>query len=167
MYRGSLSCLYVASSYLECRWCFCWNFWITSHGFCLYRIVWTSWWVCQEEEGHEGSHQEQQCAGHDCQEAIQCIPDCPGKLQKARATQCGIPPLVRVVPLGLGEAQQGQGAHSEHHLSCDNDNGSLRYIKDEWKKKDLQCKRHSLQNFPKSWWMIFQIIHLFTMASQR
>ena len=82
-------------------------------------------------KNHEDSDQKQQCAGHDCQEAIQCIPDCPGKLQKARATQCGIPPLVRVVPLGLGEAQQGQGAHSEHHLSCDNDNGSLRYIKDE------------------------------------
>ena len=31
-YRGSLSCLYVARSYLECRWCFCWSFWITSHG---------------------------------------------------------------------------------------------------------------------------------------
>ena len=148
-------------------WCFCWNFWITSYGFCLYRIVWTSGWVCQHEEGHEDSHQEQQCDGHDCQGAIQCIPDCPGKLQKARATQCGIPLLVRVVPLGLGEAQQGQGAYSEHHLSCDNDNGSLRYIKDEKKKRiysvrGIHCK--TSQNHDE--WF-FRASTFFTMASQR
>ena len=49
------------------------------------------------------------------------------------ANICGSPPLVRGVPNGEGGVQQGLGAHAEHHLSDDKDNGSLRHLRDEYK----------------------------------
>ena len=52
--------------------------------------------------------------------------------------------LVRIVPQGQGEAQHGRGARSGHHLSGDNDIGSLRHIKDEYKLiynvRGIHCK---------------------------
>ena len=57
---------------------------------------------------------------------------------------CGTPPLVRDVPNGEGGAQQGRGAHTEHHLSVDKDNGSLRQLRDEYKQifsaRCIYCK---------------------------
>ena len=49
------------------------------------------------------------------------------------ATVCVTPPLVCDVPYGEGGAQQGRGAHAEHHLSDGKDNGSLRHLRDEYK----------------------------------
>ena len=57
---------------------------------------------------------------------------------------CGTPPLVRDVPNGEGGAQQGRGAHAEHHLSDDKDNDSLRHLRDEYKQifsaRCIYCK---------------------------
>ena len=54
------------------------------------------------------------------------------------------PPLVRGVPYEVGGAQRGHGAHAEHHLNGDKDNGSLRHQNVDYKliysARCIHCK---------------------------